>query len=165
MKRILPVLLGALALAALPACKGDVNGPGVPITQLDVSPSPLFLGVGDTMHLSAVGTKSDGTKIAATASYKSSNTGVATVDGSGLVTGVSVGTATITVKSGGQTQTVSVSVLGSGSFRTFNVNANDAEADQCDVPINHAARLVAPSAHGQVYEVTNNASGGFRGAV
>ena len=163
MKRILPVLLAALALAALPACK-DINGPGVPITDLTISPSPLYLGVGDTMHLTAIGTKSDGSKIDVSPDYKSSNTAVAAVDGSGLVTGKSVGTTTITAKSGGQSETVNVEILDSGSFRTFNVNAGNADADQCDVPINHPARLVAQSAHAIVYEDRNNPTGGFTAA-
>jgi hypothetical protein len=164
MKRILPVLLAALALAALPACKDSMGPSGTPLTALSISPSPLFLGVGDTTHLTAIGTKSDGSKIDVTPQYKSSNTGVATVDANGLVTGKAVGTATITAKSGGQTQTVEVQVLDSGSFRTFNVNANDAPADQCDVAINHAARLVATSAHAIVYEDRNNPTGGFTAA-
>ena len=85
MKRTLLVLL--VALAGLPACK-DTMGPGGPLTGLTVSPSPLYLGVGDTMRLSATGTKTDGTETTPRPSYSSSNTGVATVSDDGLVRGV-----------------------------------------------------------------------------
>ncbi|HKP75594.1 MAG TPA: Ig-like domain-containing protein, partial [Longimicrobiaceae bacterium] len=165
MKRILPVLLALLALAGLSACK-DTSGPDGPaLSQLTISPSPLYLGVGDTMHLTAVGTKaSDDSRVEVSPEYKSSNPSVASVDASGLVTGKAVGSATITAKAGGQSQTVQVSILDSGSFRTFNVNAKDTNADQCDIPINHAARLVATSAHAQVYEDNTNPSGGFSAA-
>jgi len=165
MKRILPVLLALLVLAGLSACKDTAGPQGPALSQLTISPSPLFLGVNDTMHLSAVGKKaSDDSQVAVSPDYKSSNPSVATVDGTGLVTGKAVGTATITAKAGGQTQTVTVTVLDSGSFRTFNVNAMDAAADQCDVPINHAARLVGSSPHAVVYEDNTNPSGGFTAA-
>src|SRR3982751_3735633 len=98
MKRILLVLL--VALGGLPACK-DSTAPGGPLTAITVSPSPLYLGVGDTMTLSAIGTHDDGTTAPATATFSSSNNSVVTVSSSGLARGVSEGTAQITVKSGG----------------------------------------------------------------
>lgn len=163
MKRILAVLFAA-AVAGLSACK-DTSGPDGPaVTSLTVSPDPLYLGVGDTMHLTPTGKQSDGTTIIVNASYKSSNSSVATVASDGLVRGVAVGNTQIVVKGGGQSVTVDVQVLGSGSFRTFNVNAGDAEADQCDTPINHAARLVATSQHALIYEDNTNPTGGFTAA-
>lgn len=158
MKRTLAVLL--LALAGLAACKGDSTGPGPKLTALSVSPAPLYLGVGDTMRLTAIGTLTDGKTQGSSPSYSSSNTGVATVTGDGLVTGKSVGTAQITAKAGGQTSVVTVNVLGSGSFRTFNVHSES----NCDDAVYHAARLVASSAHAQIYEDVNNPTGGFTDA-
>ncbi|HVG44783.1 MAG TPA: Ig-like domain-containing protein, partial [Longimicrobium sp.] len=159
MKRTLLVLL--LAVAALPACSdGPTDSDGPPLASLSISPAPLYLGVGDTMRLSAIGTKSDGTKTAPTPSYKSSDTGVATVSGDGLVRGVAVGTTQITAKSGGQTTVVTVNVLAGSGIRTFNVNSQS----NCDAPNYHGARLVASSAHAQIYEDLNNPTGGFTDA-
>ena len=97
MKRTLLVLLAALA--GLPACK-DSTGSGGSLTGLTVSPSPLYLGVGDTMTLSAIGTREDGTTAPATATFTSSNASVVTVSSSGLARGVAVGTAQILAKAG-----------------------------------------------------------------
>jgi len=159
MKRTLLVLL--VALAGLPACKDTMGPTGGPLTGLAVSPSPLYLGVGDTMTLSAIGTRDDGTTAPATATFKSSNTSIVTVSGSGLARGVAVGTATITAKSGGKSSVVTVNVLSSagGAIRTFNVN--DAN---CDNPVYHGARLVATSTHALIYEDITNPTGGFTAA-
>jgi hypothetical protein len=159
MKRILPVLL--LALAGLSACKDSTGSPsGPPLASLSISPSPLYLGVGDTTRLTAIGTRSDNTQSAATPTYKSANTSVATVSSDGLVRGVAEGTTQITAKAGGQTNTVTVTVLPTGSVRTFNVNSTS----NCANPTYHGARLVASSAHALIYEDLNNPTGGFTDA-
>lgn len=165
MKRILAVLFVG-ALAAVSACK-DGTGPGGGggnLSELSVSPDPLYLGVSDTMNLTPVGTKADGSQTSVTATYKSNNTAVATVTSNGLVRGMAVGSTTIEVKGGGLTVNVAVQVLASGSFRTFNVNAGSAPADQCDTPVNRAARLVASSTHALIYEDNANPTGGFTAA-
>jgi len=158
MKRTLLVLL--LAVAVLPACKDTPSGPsGEPLSTLSISPNPLYLGVSDTMRLTATGTTTSGDETNPAPSYKSSNTGVATVSSDGLVRGVSQGTTQITAKSGGQTVTVTVNILASG-IRTFNVNSQS----NCDAPNFHGARLVATSAHAQIYEDLTNPTGGFTDA-
>ena len=155
MKRTLLVLL--LAVAALPACDGPTDSDGPPLASLSISPAPLYLGVGDTTRLSAIGTKSDGTKTTPAPEYKSSNTSVVTVSSDGLARGVAEGTAQITAKSGGQTATVTATVLPISGVRTFNVNSQS----NCDAPTYHGARLVASSAHAEIYEDLNNPTGGF----
>jgi Bacterial Ig-like domain (group 2) len=159
MKRTLLVLLLA-AVAGLPACKDNPAGSGgEPLSTLSISPNPLYLGVSDTMRLTATGTTTSGDETNPTPSYKSSNTGVATVTSDGLVRGVSQGSAQITAKSGGQTVTVTVNILTSG-IRTFNVNS----LSNCDAPNYHGARLVATSTHAQIYEDLTNPTGGFTDA-
>lgn len=158
MKRTLFLLLLAMA-AVLPACK-DSTGPGGSVVSLTVSPNPLYLGVGDTMHLSAIGTKADSTRVSTPTTFKSSNPSIATVSSDGNVLGVAVGSTTITAKGGGKTVSVPVNVLGGGSIRTFNVNSND----NCANPQYHGARLVASSTHALIYEDLNNPTGGFTDA-
>jgi hypothetical protein len=158
MKRTLLALL--LAAAVLPACSDGPSGPsGDPLSTLTISPNPLYLGVSDTMRLTASGTKTDGTATAPAPQYKSANTGVATVSSDGVVRGVAQGTTQITAKSGGQTVTVTVNILATG-IRTFNVNSQS----NCDAPTYHGARLVATSAHALIYEDLTNPTGGFTDA-
>src|SRR5439155_4793314 len=70
-----------------------------------------------TQQFTAIGTFSDGStaNLTATATWQSSNAGVASVNSSGLATGIAAGTATITAsqgaKSGSATLTVAVPAL------------------------------------------------------
>ena len=78
-------------------------------TSVAVSPSTPGVTVGATTPLAASARDQDGNALAgvAAATWTSSNTAVATVDASGVVTGVAAGTATITASmvSGGLTKT------------------------------------------------------------
>ncbi len=66
-----------------------------PVTGVTLSPENGSVGVGGTLALTADVLPADASN--QTVSYTSSNTGIATVSSSGIVTGVSTGTATITV--------------------------------------------------------------------
>ena len=81
------------------------------VLSVAVSPTTLFLTAGQSQQLMATATLSNnGTQdVTGSATWSSSNTGVATVTG-GLVTGVITGTATITATYGGQTGSASVTV-------------------------------------------------------
>lgn len=85
---------------ALEAALNAVRG-----ISLDVS-TLSFVGAGQTQQLTATTVPAGGT-----VSWESSNTSVATVSSSGLVTSAGVGTATITASSGDVTATCSVSVV------------------------------------------------------
>ncbi|HEX8242455.1 MAG TPA: plastocyanin/azurin family copper-binding protein, partial [Longimicrobium sp.] len=83
-------------------------------TSLSVSPSSGAVQVGGTLQLTATPRDQNGAAMAGlpSASFSTSNAGIATVSASGLVTGVAAGTATITatVTSGGTTRTATASV-------------------------------------------------------
>ncbi|MDB5256770.1 MAG: Ig domain protein group 2 domain protein [Chitinophagaceae bacterium] len=82
----------------------------VAVTGISVSPTSASVQKGNTTSLVATITPSSATN--KTVSWSSSNTSVATVDASGLVTGVAVGNATITVTSqdGNYTATSAITV-------------------------------------------------------
>jgi trimeric autotransporter adhesin len=79
---------------------GRVNNPVASV--IAVSPSSASISGGSTQQFTASATYTDGSvaNVTNTATWSSSNTGIATVNASGLATGVSAGTATITAISG-----------------------------------------------------------------
>jgi len=83
----------------------------VPVAAVTIAPSSATIIVGSTAQLSAVTKDAAGNTLTGrTVTWASSNTAVATVNGSGLVTGVATGSATITATSEGQSGSAAVSV-------------------------------------------------------
>ena len=105
--RPVPVLVPILALApvlVVGACAADAsgsdggNGPGPVFSTVVVSPETPSLAVGATLQFSVGGrdTKGDVMDIAGRAvAWSSTNTGVLTIDGSGLATAVTAGEADV----------------------------------------------------------------------
>jgi uncharacterized protein YjdB len=84
--------------------------PPVP-TTVTVSPSSASIVAGATQALAATVKDQNGNVMAGqTVTWSSSNTAAATVNGSGVVTGVAAGSATITATSSGKSGTASVTV-------------------------------------------------------
>src|SRR5438067_360427 len=83
----------------------------VPVASVAVSPASASVQVGQTVQLAATPRDANGNPLSGRAvSWASSNTAVATVSGSGLVTGVTAGSATITATSEGQGGTATITV-------------------------------------------------------
>lgn len=80
----------------------------VPVTGITLNKSSATLKKGETVRLSATVSPSNATNKSVT--YSTSNSKVATVSSSGLVTAKGGGTATITAKSGSKTATFKVTV-------------------------------------------------------
>jgi hypothetical protein len=85
---------------------------GVPrrITSLTVSPTTLTLAPGSGGQLLGVLRNSDGNPVMGTINWSSSNASVASVDGTGYVTGLANGTASITASGAGFAQSATVTV-------------------------------------------------------
>ena len=84
----------------------------VPVAAVTVSPASATIAVGGTRQLSAVTKDSaGGTLTGRVVTWSSSNTAVATVNSSGLVTGVAAGSATITATSEGKSGTAAITVI------------------------------------------------------
>src|SRR5437016_2476181 len=83
----------------------------VPVASVTVSPTTASVTVGGTTPLTATPKDSNGTPLSGrTVTWVSSNTAVATVSTSGLVTGVAAGSATITATSEGKNGTSAITV-------------------------------------------------------
>jgi len=103
--------------AVITASSGGVNGTAI----ITVTPTPpvlttITISGGTTvvarsdLQLTGLPKDQNGNAIAAALTWSSSATGIATVSGSGRVTGVTVGTAVITVASGGVSATSTITV-------------------------------------------------------
>lgn len=83
----------------------------VPVATVEVSPSSASILVGTTTALSAVTKDAQGNVLSGRPiAWSSSNASVATVNGSGVVTGVGAGSATITATSEGRSATAAITV-------------------------------------------------------
>jgi len=94
------------AAAAVTACGGGGGGgtqpTKVPVASIDVSPSPLSVTVGQTSPLNATTKSAAGATLTGrTVQWSSADQTVATVSTSGSVTGVKVGSTTVTATSEG----------------------------------------------------------------
>ena len=85
----------------------EAEGGGITVTGLTISNSSLTLNVGDVAQLTANTTPVEYSDV----HWGSDRTSVATVDASGRVTAMGVGTATITVTAGKLTRSCSVTVF------------------------------------------------------
>lgn len=113
---------GALGPAVITAASGGKQGFAeitvqVPVASVTVT-SPLSGGepleTGLTLQLTAVAQDAQGNVLDRPVTWSSSNPAFATVDATGLVTGISRGTVTVTATSEGKSGTISVKVVGEG---------------------------------------------------
>ena len=114
----LVLFLSILALMTLTAC-GDFFVSDNAIDHVSLSATALVLSSNNgttgaeskALSATAVSVGGSSSDVTSTATWTSSNAGVATVDASGKVTAVSAGTATISAKSGGATGSATVIVV------------------------------------------------------
>ena len=108
---------------------------------LTVSPTGASLFVDGTQRFTATLKDRNGDTVPATPDWKSENTGVATVDGTGLVRGVATGTATIRAKVRSLEATASVTVgprpssvvlVGASDIASCSYNGDEATAKLLD---------------------------------
>ena len=110
----------AEGVATITASAGSASGAATitvvnrtgPVMSVEVSPSEETIGVGGTLQLTAEGLNESGNAVASTEfSWESGDAAIATVDASGLVTGVAVGVVTITASSGGASGAATITVV------------------------------------------------------
>ena len=117
-RTIIRLSAALVGVALVWACGGDSpTAPPAPEparpTTVTVSPATAPLALGATVQLMAeVRDQNAGVMAGATVTWSSSDTSVATVNASGLVTGVGVGAATITASAGSRQGTAEITVMG-----------------------------------------------------
>src|SRR6266513_878377 len=100
---------------AIVAPAPTVTSSTVPVAAVTVSPASTSVAVGATVQLAAVTRDSAGNTLTGrTVTWTISNSAVATIAESGLVTGVATGTVTITATSEGKSGTAAVSATAPG---------------------------------------------------
>ena len=118
--------------ATITATSGSISGnttltvTSATLSSVAVTPANPSIPVGLAEQFTASGTYSDGTNhdITAQVTWQSSNLSVATVNGSGLATAASAGTATITATSGSISANTILTVSSGGSGGTINLAWN-----------------------------------------
>src|SRR5207247_2332462 len=92
----------------------------VPVASVTVTPASASVNEGKTVQLTATPKDANGNPLSGrTIAWSSSNTAVATVSTSGLVTGKVAGSATITATSEGQSGTAAITVTPPSAGPTF----------------------------------------------
>lgn len=103
----------ATIVATIDGVQGTATGTVItaPVNTVTLSPAVASFVQGSTQPLIATLRDADGTALTGrTITWSSSNTAVATVNGSGVVTGVAAGTVTITATSEGKSGTAALTV-------------------------------------------------------
>jgi len=148
-RRISAIWIFSLASVLLVACSGVQNTPkgsGSPtLTKISVSPNAASVLVSATASLKAIATYSDGSTqdLTSSAQWGSSDSNVATVSPSGVVTGVAAGTAMIAAQTGGLSGSAALTVTGSSGGGGGTGGGGGAAANLTSITIAPANPLIA----------------------
>lgn len=107
-RSIFTLFLSSLACAIALSCGSDSTGPGGGGNGVTITPSTDSLPLGSTVTLHATVDGATGTP---SIFWSSENTSIATVSGSGVVTGVALGTVHIAASSGGKSGVATIIVI------------------------------------------------------
>ena len=138
----------------------NVNVIAIPVASVTVSPATTSVPIGQTSQLTAELRDASGNILTGrVVSWSSSQSAVAAVNGAGVVTGVSAGTATITATSEGQVGTATVTVVAPG-VRTVTITPSSATISPFGGTVALTATVRDPSGaiiNSSVTWTTNNA--------
>ena len=127
-------------------CSVTVVAATIPVTGVSLSQTSLMMRVGETQTLTATVSPSDATD--KSVHWSSSNSSVATVSSSGMITAISVGEALISANSGDITASCEVTVIDSSSpYIIANDQSVPAIADRFSFSVqsNTSWKVVVPS--------------------
>lgn len=105
-------LIACIVITSLSGCGGDSAGPqGRVVVTVVVSATRPNVAVGQTLQLDAIALDGNGFPVGgASYQWSSSNNAIATVSGTGLVTGVALGPVTITALTGTIAGSINITV-------------------------------------------------------
>src|SRR5213596_2549430 len=134
----------------------------VPVASVTVSPASASVQQGATVQLTATPRDANGTALSGrVVTWGSNNTAVATVSGSGLVSGAGAGSATITATSEGQSGTAAITV----TAPTGQLAIGDSVQATTSTWVRNIAQPPADPATGTPPSVIGTQSAGARGVV
>lgn len=111
MTLVLRLAAVAIATTASLGCSGTPTLPSATITTLSISGSPPAIGGTSQYSATVVMATSNITEnVTALATWDSSNTGIATVSKTGIVTGIAAGSTNLTATYNGSTVTAQVAI-------------------------------------------------------
>jgi uncharacterized protein YjdB len=113
---------------------GGGGGGNTTVARVTVSPPSATISVGGSQQFSAILQTTNGNVVSGTVTWSSSNPAVATVSGTGLATGVTVGSATITAMSEN-------GITGSALLTVAPPNVETVTVDPGSATINHGATV------------------------
>jgi uncharacterized protein YjdB len=127
----------------------------IPVTGVSVVPTTASIDVDDTVQLTATVAPSDATN--KNVSWSSSDTAVATVSSSGLVTGVAEGTATITVTTEDGSFTAQCTITVTDATISININSGGPATDSFTADQYYSGgSTYSTSASIDMSQITNN---------
>ena len=126
-----------------------------PVASVTITPATASIAVGATLQLTATTKDANGNALTGrTVTWSSGATGIATVNASGLVSGVAAGSATITATSEGKSGTATVTVTGGTSGTVVFVGAGD--ISDCGNDNDEATATLLDGIAGTVYTLGDN---------
>jgi uncharacterized protein YjdB len=109
-------LITMAGLLIIGACTSETAPSEVQDVVMDFNSSSNGVFVGDQVQVDANPLDANGSAVAVAVTYASSNTGVATVSATGLITAISAGTTNISATAAGTVATLPLTVDGNVSF-------------------------------------------------
>lgn len=161
-----------LLAAVLAACATDSAGPPTPVDQVDLTP-PAALPVGSSVQLQVTLRDAAGAVLTGrTITWSSTNPTVVTVNATGMISGLTLGSATIAATSEGKSDSVAITVIhGPPAVLVFtsqpsNVLAGASIAPQVELTARDAQGNTATSFSGAVtVAIANNPGSGALGGT
>ena len=129
------------------------------LTVIAIAPNPASLIVGATQQFTATGTYNDGStaNVTSLASWTSSTPSVATINSTGLATGVASGSTTITASLGGVSAAAAVTVAGVSSISVAPASPSPGSPS---IAVDTAQQLTATATYsnGSTVDITSSAT-------
>ena len=127
------------------ACNDSEGGETAPVASIVIDPASATIVRGAVQALSATARDAAGNVVAATITWSSSDETIAAVNGSGTVTGVAAGTATITATSGAASATAAITVEESTTPPATSVWISEIHYDNASTDVNEGIEVEAPA--------------------